>query len=81
MVSLFIIVVLLRKLRFFLWSAVADEQVEHEDAELEAGDNVEGSGEGLPRSNSNSSSSWQVHSSHWMATDDLGAESDEQYFI
>ena len=45
MVSLFIIVVLFRKFKLFLCAAVAEEQVEHELAELDAGDKVEASGE------------------------------------
>ena len=43
---------------FFLWSPEgAEEQVEHDEAELEAGDNVEASGELIL-------SSSQLHSSH-----------------
>ena len=48
---------------FFLWSPEgAEEQVEHDEAELEAGDNVEASGELIL-------SSSQLHSSHWTATE------------
>ena len=69
MVSLFIIVVLFRKLKFFLCSAVAEEQVEHELAELDAGDNVEASGECT-------CSISQVQSSHWTATEVVTAVPD-----